>query len=446
MTVESPVFYRNVRAPMDRIVRGEGVYLYDDQGRRYLDGVGGTSVVAIGHGVKEIYEAVGRQAAEIIYAYNGAFTTRWQEELAAAILSVATANMRKVYFMGSGSEANETAIKMARQYHIHRGKPTKHRIIARWQGFHGITLGMLSVSGRPSWREPFDPYLIDVGHIQPPYCYRCPLGQTYPGCQVACADELERAILLAGPDTVSAFIAEPIIGTSATGIVPVPEYYKKIRKICDQYDVLFIADEVLCGYGRTGQDFAIKGYGVEPDIITAGKAVSSGYAPLSAAIASERVVDAFVRSPSGEFTHGSTHSGNALSCFVGLKVYDYMKAHGLFQRPAQIGAYLHERLAGLADKHDAIGQTRGAGLLAGVEFVADRKTRQPFPAAARFTEKVVAGARARGVMIIPGMKNSNHGKGGDHIQITPPYIISQSEVDELVDVLDDVIGEVTRGL
>jgi adenosylmethionine-8-amino-7-oxononanoate aminotransferase len=446
VTIESPVFYRNVKASLETIVRGEGVYLYDDKGRRYLDAVGGTSVVAIGHGVKEIYEAVGRQAAEIVYAFGGAFTTPWQEDLARAILSVSPANMRKVYFMCSGSEANETALKMARQYHLHRGKPGKHRIIARWQGYHGITLGMLAVSGRPSWREPFDPYLIDVAHIQPPYCYRCPLGQTYPGCQVACADELERAILMAGPDTVSAFIAEPIIGTSATGIVPVPEYYRKIRKICDQYDVLFIADEVLCGYGRTGQDFAIKGYGVEPDIITAGKAISSGYAPLSATIVSQRVVDAFARSATGEFTHGSTHSGNALSCFVGLQVHRYMREHGLFQRPAQIGAYLHERLAGLAERHGIIGETRGAGLLAGVELVADRRTRQPFPAEAKVTERIVAGARRRGVMIIPGIKNSAHGKGGDHIQITPPYIITQPQVDELVDALDEAIGEVARTL
>jgi adenosylmethionine-8-amino-7-oxononanoate aminotransferase len=445
-SVDSAVFYRNVRSQLETIVRGEGVYLFDSQGRRYLDAVGGTSVVSIGHGVKEIYEAVGRHAAEITYAYNATFTTRWQEELARAILSVAPPGLSKVYFMCSGSEANETAVKMARQYHLHRGRSSKHKVIARWQGFHGVTIGTLSLSGRPSWRQPFDPYLLAVPHISPPYCYRCPFGKTYPDCGVACAEELERSILHEGADTVSAFIAEPVIGTSVTGVVPVPEYYKKIREICDRHDVLFIADEVLCGYGRTGYPFAITAWGVTPDIVTIGKAISSGYAPLSAAVAAEPVVDAFIRSPSGEFTHGSTYSGNALSCFVGLQVHDYMRRHSLFDRPGQIGAYLHERLEGLAAKHGIIGDTRGRGLLAGVEFVADRRTGEPFPAEARVTERIVAGARERGVMIIPGIKNANYGKGGDHIQITPPYVITEAEIDTIVDVLDDTIREVAHTL
>jgi adenosylmethionine-8-amino-7-oxononanoate aminotransferase len=185
---------------------------------------------------------------------------------------------------------------------------------------------------------------------------------------------------------------------------------------------------------------------VLPDIITMGKAITSGYAPLSATLAADKVVDAFARSVSGEFTHGSTHSGNALSCFVGLQVHDYMKQHNLFDRPAQIGAYLHERLSGLAEKHDIIGDTRGRGLLAGVEVVADRKTRRPWPAEVKLTERIVAGARKRGVMIIPGIKDSNYGQGGDHIQITPPYVISQSEVDVIVDVLDETIGEIAASL
>ena len=444
--MDSAVFYRNLKNPLETIVRGEGVYLYDSKGRRYLDAVGGTSVVSIGHGVKEIYEAVAREAANITYAFSGHFTTRWQEELAQAILSVAPPDMAKVYFMCSGSEANETAVKMARQYHLHRGKPAKHKIIARWQSYHGITLGMLALSGRPSWREPFDPYLIAAPHISPPYCYRCPYGKTYPDCAVACADELERCILQEGPETVAAFIAEPVIGTSVTGVVPVPEYYRRVREICDRHDVLFIADEVLCGYGRTGYAFAIQPWGVSADIVTMGKAISSGYAPLSATVASDRVVDAFLRSPSGEFTHGSTHSGNAMSCFIGLQVHEYMRKHNLFQRPGQIGGYLHERLAGLADKHAIVGDTRGRGLLAGVEFVADRRSRRAFPADAKVTERIVAGVRRRGVMLIPGIKDANYGKGGDHIQITPPYVISETEVDEIVDALDEAIGEVAATL
>lgn len=444
--MQSAVFYRNLRSSLETVVRGEGVYLFDGRGRRYLDAVGGTSVVSIGHGVREIYQAVGQHADLITYAFNGSFTTRWQEELASEVLSVAPKSMRKVYFMCSGSEANETAVKMARQYHLYRGKPTKHKIIARWQGYHGITLGMLSLSGRPSWREPFDPYLFASPHVPPPYCYRCPVGRAYPECGIACADEIERCILQEGAGTVAAFIAEPVIGTSATGVVPPPEYYGKIREICDRHDVLFIADEVLCGYGRTGYPFAIQAWGVTPDIVTLGKAISSGYAPLSATIASDKVVDAFMRSPSGEFTHGSTHSGNALSCFIGLQVYQYMVRHNLFDRPAQIGACLHGRLAELASKHSVIGDTRGRGLLAGVEFVADRRSRRPWPAGSKVSERIVAGARERGVMLIAGIKDANYGKGGDHIQITPPYVISQAEVDVIIDVLDDTISEVARSL
>ena len=445
--MESAVFYRNLRNSPITITHGEGVYLYDETGKRYIDAVGGVGVVSIGHGVKEIYDAVARHAGDITYAFGGAnMTTPWQEELAQVIVSLAPKNVRRVYFVSGGSEANETAVKMARQYHMHRGNVSKHKVIARWQSFHGVTLATLSLSGRPSWREPYDPYLMHVPHIVPPYCYRCPFTMTHPQCGVACADDLERTLLLEGPDTVAAFIAEPIIGTSATGITPVPEYYRKIREICDKYDVLFIADEVLCGYGRTGDNFAIDFWGVEPDIITAGKGIGSGYAPIAVAIASEKVVQAFQRSRTGEFTHGFTQSGNAMACFIGLQVYHYMQEHDLFHRSAQVGGYLHERLAGLAERHEIVGEVRGRGLLAGVEFVADRETRRPFPVEANVTTKVVSRTREKGVMLIPGMKDSNHGKGGDHVQITPPYVISHDEVDAVVDVLDEVIGELEREL
>jgi len=302
--MESAVFYRNLKDSPITITHGEGVYIYDDSGRRYIDAVGGVAVVSIGHGVKDIYDAIARHAHEIAYAYAGAnMTTPWQEELARAIISLCPKNMRKVYFVAGGSEANETAIKMARQYHVYRGEASKHKVIARWQSFHGVTMATLSLSGRPSWRELYDPYLTYAPHIVPPYCYRCPFSMTYPSCNVACVEDLETAILLEGPDTVSAFIAEPVIGTSATGIVPVPEYYQRVRAICDKYDILFIADEVLCGYGRTGDNFAIDHWTVEPDIITAGKGIGSGYVPIAATIASEKVMQVFQEN--GEFIHGS---------------------------------------------------------------------------------------------------------------------------------------------
>lgn len=436
----SSVFYRNLASPPDTIVRGEGVYLFDAQGRRYLDAVGGAAVAAIGHGVREILDAVAGEAERIPYVYGASFTHPWQEQLAEALLSIAPASMAAVYFVGGGSEATETAVKMARQYQLQRGRGSKYKVVARSHAFHGVTLAALELSDRPTWKAPFAPMLETVPRIVPPYCYRCPFGQSYPGCGIACADDLERVILQEGPDSVAAFIAEPVSGSSITGLVPVEGYYGRIREICDRYDVLFIADEVLVGYGRTGRPFALSQWGVEADLITCGKAVGSGYAPLAAVLASARVVEAF-RNGSGEFTHGFTFSGHPLSCFIGLKVFEYMQAHGLFRRPAQLGAYLHERLEGLREAHPSLGEIRGQGLLAGLELVADRDTRRPFPAAARAAQRVAAAMRERGVLVIVAPPNVNYGRGGDQIQLTPPYVVTEAEIDEIVAALGAALGE-----
>jgi adenosylmethionine-8-amino-7-oxononanoate aminotransferase len=443
--MESAVFFRNFKANLPEVSHGEGVYLFDKSGKRYLDAVGGAAVVAIGHGVKEITDAVAQHGSEIPYAYATTFTHPWQEELARSLVSIAPKNMSAVYFVSGGSEANETAMKMARQYFLQRGITSKYKILSRQQSFHGVTIGTLSVSGRASWRAPFAPYLLSSPTVVPPYCYRCPFGLTYPGCKVACADDLERAILQEGPENVAAFLAEPISGTSMTGVTPVAEYYTRVREICDRYDVLFIADEVLTGFARTGAPFAIQHWNVEPDLITCGKALGSGYAPLAAVIAGQKVVDAY-RSGTGEFTHGFTYNGHPLSCFIGLQVFRYMTEHGLFQRTAQIGTYLHEQLEELASRHPIIGNVRGRGLLAGIEFVADRDSRTPLPASAEVTHHVVRGAFNRGVILIPGTPGVNYGRGGDHIQITPPYVITAEQIDEIIDVLDETIGEIEQRL
>jgi len=439
----SAVFYRDLARPLPMISHGEGVYLFDTEGRRYLDAVGGAAVVAIGHGVREITDAIAEQGPALTYSYGATFTHRWQEELARRLLSIAPANMARVYFVSGGSEANETAIKMAREYFVHQGKLAKHKIISRWHSFHGVTLGTLSVSGRPTWRAPYDPYMRGSPQLPPPYCYRCPFQLTYPGCGVACADELEKIILREGPETVAALLIEPISGTALTGTTPVLEYHARLREICDRHDVLIIADEVLCGFGRTGKPFAVDHWDFEPDILTCGKAAGSGYAPIAAAIASRRVVDAFAAG-GGQFTHGFTYSGHPLSCFVGVQVFDYMERHGLFARSAEMGAYLQSKLAALAQRHAIIGEVRGRGMLAGIELVRDRDTRTPLPAAARVTERIVKGAFARGLMLIGGTPNPNYGRGGDHLQITPPYVITREEIDQLVDGLDAVLGEVTE--
>jgi adenosylmethionine-8-amino-7-oxononanoate aminotransferase len=441
----SAVLHRDLTKKYTQFVRGEGSYLIDEAGRRYLDAAGGVAVNVVGHGERRIIDALARHADEVSYVYGAAFTSAWQEELAWDLASLTSLSAPKVFFCSGGSEANETAVKLARQYHVERGEPQRWKVISRWQGYHGNTLAMLSVSGRPSWRSMYDPYLFHVPHIDPPYCYRCPYGLIYPSCGVACAEDLERTIRLEGPETIAAFIAEPIIGTSVTGVVPVPEYYARIRSICDEYGILFIADEVLCGYGRTGRACAIDHWGVVPDIITMGKAVGSGYAALAACIAADHVVEP-LRSGSGRFVHGFTYGGLPLSCFIGVQVFDLVHSLDLFTRSAELGGYLLGQLATLAAAHPMVGDVRGLGLLAGVEFVADRESRRPFPQELNVTERVVVRAEERGLLLRQGAPGANYSQGGDHIQITPPYIISRGEIDELVSVLDGVLRDVEAEL
>jgi adenosylmethionine-8-amino-7-oxononanoate aminotransferase len=262
---------------------------------------------------------------------------------------------------------------------------------------------------------------------------------------VACADDLERTILLEGPDSIAAFIAEPVIGSTVTGVVPVPGYYQRIREICDRYEVLFIVDEVLTGYGRTGRWLAIEHWGVEPDIVVMGKGISSGYVPLGAVLAAPRVVDAFTAG-TGIFSHGFTYSGNPLCTFVGLQVLRYAQVSGLFEEVAAKGEKLRAVLGQLADRHEIIGDVRGLGLFAGVEIVADRASREPFPEKAGLTQRIVQGTLARGVLILPGVAGANYGRGGDHIHLSPPYIITPAEIDLVAEALDGTLTEIEASL
>ena len=443
--MSSAVFYRDLRAAYESVVSAEGMYLRTQAGQRILDAVGGAGTVVIGHGVRDITDAVARHGSEISFVYGATFTNPWQEQLAEELVAMNPEIAGRVYFVSGGSEGNETAIKMARQYQLECGRPGRHKVIARWQSFHGSTLATLSLSGRPAWREPYLPQLMAVPHIVPPYCYRCPLGHVYPGCGVACADDLERTILMEGPDSVAAFIAEPVIGSTVTAVVPVPEYYRRIREICDAYDVLFIADEVLTGYGRTGRWLAIEHWGVQPDIVVMGKGISSGYVPLGAVLAAPRVVGAFTAG-SGTFNHGFTYSGNPFCTFVGLQVLRYALGRQLFDEVAVKGEHLRAALDQLAGRHPIVGQVRGLGLFAGMEFVADRASREPFPDQAGLTRRVVRGARSRGVLVLPGVPGANYGRGGDHIHLSPPYIITRAEIDLIAEVLDATLSEIEAAL
>jgi len=356
----------------------------------------------------------------IFFVHGGAFANEPAMALAEELATWTPRGLRHVLLLAGGSEATETAMKLARQYHVERGKAGKYRVISRWISYHGNTIGALSMSGRTAWRWEFIPYLQNFPKIHPPYCYRCPYGKTYPSCQVACADDLERVITLEGPDSIAAFIAEPVIGTSAAGVTPPPEYYPRIREICDKYDVLFIADEVITGIGRTGKNFGIEHWGVVPDMITTAKALSSGYAPLAAVIVHDRVYDAIARG-SGRTTQGFTYSGHPLSAAVGLAVLRYLKAHDLVANAGRIGRILLDRLSTLK-RFPIVGDVRGTGLILGVEFVADPATKRPFPPEAGVTRRIVEATLAEGVVVVPGMGGLIDGVAGDHIQISPPYI------------------------
>jgi len=424
------------------ITRGKGVYLYDREGREYLDAVGGIAVVNVGHGVPEIIAAMTEQAQRVAFVSGGAFANEPAQALAEELATWAPAGLRHVLLLAGGSEATETAMKLARQYHVERGKAGKYRVISRWISYHGNTIGALSMSGRTAWRWEFVPYLQNFPKIHPPYCYRCPYGKTYPSCQVACAEDLERVITLEGPDSIAAFIAEPVIGTSAAGVTPPPEYYPRIREICDKHDVLFIADEVITGIGRTGKNFGIEHWGVVPDMITTAKALSSGYAPLAAVILHDKVYDAIAQG-SGRTTQGFTYSGHPVSAAVGLAVLRYLKTHGLVANAGRIGRILLERLDTLK-RFPIVGDVRGLGLFLGVEFVADQATKQPFPPSAGVTRRIVEATLEQGVVVVPGMSGLIDGVAGDHIQISPPYIFTEANVEQLVRALEVAIQRVMR--
>ncbi|MGB9622821.1 MAG: aspartate aminotransferase family protein, partial [Candidatus Bathyarchaeia archaeon] len=310
------------------LARGEGVYVWDNEGRRYIDGSSGPVCVVIGHGVKDVAEAVAKQMNKISFAHSSHFTTDSVIECAEKLAKFSPYSLKHVFFTSGGSEATEAAAKMARQYHLERGENRRYKIISRWQSYHGNTLGALSISGNIPRRRNYVPMLLDFPHIPPAYCYRCWFKKDRENCDLECAWALEKEIKSTGAEYISAFIAEPVVGATL-GTVPAPEgYFQIIREICDRYDVLFIADEVMTGFGRAGKNFAIERWGVEPDIIVTAKGISSGYIPLGAVIASEKVFAAF-KNP---FVHGHTYGSHPVACAVGVAVLDYIEKNHLVKR------------------------------------------------------------------------------------------------------------------
>jgi len=440
---ESHVFYRKLGRDFPRIVRGDGCYLYDENGKRYLDAVGGAYVANLGHSNPEIADALARQARSFGYLSGTAFTHGPVEELAAELAATLPGDLDKLYFLSSGSEAVEAALKLARQYWVESGEPGKHKIIALAPGYHGNTLLALSASAREHYKTMFREWLVDVHRVPASYPYRCRCRGQDPQCPVCSGAVLEDAIERLGSDTVAAFIAEPVGGSSTGASTPRPEYFHRIREICDRHRVLFIADEILCGAGRTGTWWSIEPYGVAPDIMTLGKGISGGYAPLSAVAAPERILDA-IAGGSGDFLHAQTFSHHPVACAAGLAAVRYLKQHKLVERCSQLGVVLHQRLATLkALPH--VGDVRGRGLLAGIEFVEDKATRAPFPRTARFAETFTDAALEAGLTVWPNVGHAD-GVNGDLVLVAPPFIITEGEIDEVVALLARALQDTLKAV
>jgi adenosylmethionine-8-amino-7-oxononanoate aminotransferase len=340
------LFPRSFRKSYPEAVRGEGCFLYTAAGKKYLAAAGGAAVVTIGHGVEEIARAMAGQAARLAYIHTSQFRTSAAEELAGRLLALAPANFRHsgcVYFTSGGSEATETALKLCRQYFLERGETKRARIVSRWQSYHGSTLGALAVSGNIRRRAPYGPLLADWGHIPPCYCYRCPLELTYPGCNVACADELEKLLVSTSPETVAGFICEPVVGATLGAVTPPDGYLQRIAEICRRHGIPLIADEVMTGMGRTGKVFACEHWDVAPDIILLGKGIASGYAPLGAVLVSGPIAETIAKG-SGVFLHGFTYNAHPVATAAGLAVLDHIARNHLFERVAPVGQELLETL------------------------------------------------------------------------------------------------------
>ena len=431
----SHIFPRHAKAAPPVAVGAEGCYLIDSAGKRYLDGSGGAAVSCLGHGDPEVGAAIKAQLDEIAFAHTGFFTSQPAEDLADLLVANAPGTLDRVYLVSGGSEANEAAIKLARQYHVERGEPERRHLIARRQSYHGNTLGALSAGGNAWRREPFRPLLIDVTHIDPCFEYRLRAdGESPEAYGRRAADLLEAEIQRLGPESVMAFMAEPVVGATAGAVTPAPGYFKRIREICDNHGVLLILDEVMCGMGRTGTLFACEQDGISPDIVCIAKGLGAGYQPIGAMLCTSGIYQT-IADGSGFFQHGHTYLGHPVACAAGRAVVSAVLNRGLLARVQTQGvkltAALHERFG----QNPHVGDIRGRGLFQALEFVADRETKAPFDPSLGVNKIVKQAALEAGLICYP-MGGTVDGRLGDHVLVAPPFIIEDAQITELVDKLE----------
>jgi adenosylmethionine-8-amino-7-oxononanoate aminotransferase len=441
----SHVFHRQLRTTLPKAVKGDGIYIIDSEGKRYLDASGGAAVSCLGHSDPDVRAAIVEQVERLAFAHTAFFTSEAAEALADLLIENAPPGLGWVYFVSGGSEAIEAALKMARQYFVEICEPARHRFIARRQSYHGNTLGALAVGGNLPRRALYEPLLKDVTHIAPCYAYRgTEPGETEEAFGRRVADELEAAIVRLGPETVAAFVAETVVGATAGVVPPAPGYFTRIREICDRYGVLLILDEVMSGAGRTGTLHACEQDDVVPDLLCLAKGLGAGYQPIGAVLVASHVFQAF-RVGKGAFEHGHTYMGHPTACAAALAVQKVIRDRNLLANVRHQGEVLSDALHAAFDRHPYVGDIRGRGLFRGVELVANRKTKAPFDPALKLHARIKAEGMRRGLICYPAGGTAD-GHCGDHVLLAPPFIVTETDIADIVsrlhEAIDAAIGSV----
>ncbi len=433
------LFYM-VDKKMPVIKKADGIYMWDQSGKEYIDGCSGAIVSNIGYGNPRIQNAIARQAESTFFAYRLHFENEPALKLAEKLVSLSAPHLNRVFYVSGGSEAVETAMKLCRQYFYNRGEGSRYVFISRSPSYHGCTLGALALTSYAPLEAPFRPLIKSFPKIPAPYCYRCAYQKTYPQCELACAWELESVIREQGPQNVAAFIAEPIGGASTGALVPPDDYFGVIQEICRKYGVLLILDEVMTGFGRTGKFFGYEHWNIEADIIALSKGMAAGYFPLGAVMTRDFIVEEVV-SRSG-FAHGFTYAGNPMACAVGLEVLNIIVENDLPGNAARTGARLKKGLETLAGRHASIGQVRGQGLLTAIELVQDRSTRRPFAAELQMAQQLTDSAFEEGLIIYP--RRPIQGLSGDHVLVAPPLTVTAEQIDEILNRMERALVKILR--
>ncbi|MGH0237080.1 aspartate aminotransferase family protein [Sinorhizobium meliloti] len=439
----SHVFHRFPSGMPPVAFAGDGIFIVDRDGKQYIDASGGAAVSCLGHSNARVRNAIIEQSKRLAFAHTSFFTSEPAEALADFLISKAPSNLTKVHYVSGGSEAVETALKLARQYFVAKGELKRGVIISRERSYHGATLGAVAISGNAWRRAPFEPLLFKSVQIEACYSYRGKReDETEREYGLRVANQLEREILQREPGTVAAFVAETVVGATAGALAPVEGYFKRLREICDQHGVLLILDEVMSGMGRTGSLFAFEQEGISPDIVTIAKGMGAGYQPIGAAICTQEIYDTINRD--GGFAHGHTYLGHAIACAAALEVQRVIEDENLLENVRSMGNYLHERLVDRFGSHPNVGDIRGRGLFRAIELVADRETKEPFPAARKLHSVIKKNAMERGLMVYPTGGVAD-GKAGDHVLLAPPYIVTRNDVETIVDRLESAVSAALLG-